>query len=111
MIPDPALDEYLPHVESVFRKLHEIPIDLVSRKLSSTSRVAEAIELLFALPTGRFARGEIVRLLTHPALVGDATIDAIDGIFSEKRVCRRCHIGERNEFCAPSLEYWAHDRG
>ena len=75
MIPDPALDEYLPHVESVFRKQHEIPIDLVSRPLSSTSRVAEAIELLLALPTGRFARGEIVRLLTHPALIGDNPID------------------------------------
>ena len=76
MIPDPALDEYLPHVESVFRKQHEIPIDLVSRKLSSTSRVAEAVELLLALPRGRFARGEIVRLLTHPALIGDSPIDA-----------------------------------
>jgi exodeoxyribonuclease V gamma subunit len=76
MIPDPAFDEYLPHIESVFRKQHEIPIDLVSRKLSSTSRVAEAVELLLALPTGRFARGEIVRLLTHPALTGDVPIDA-----------------------------------
>ena len=76
MIPDPALDEYLPHIESVFRKQHEIPIDLVSRKLSSTSRVAEAVELLLALPAGRFPRGEIVRLLTHPALTGDAPTDA-----------------------------------
>ena len=76
MIPDAAFDAYLPHIESVFCKLHEIPIDLVSRKLSSTSRVAEAVELLLALPTGRFARSEIVRLLTHPALIGDAPIDA-----------------------------------
>ncbi len=75
MIPDSAIDEYVAHIESVFRKQHEIPIDLVSRKFSSTSRVAEAIELLIALPLSRFARGEIIRLLTHPALMDDTGID------------------------------------
>lgn len=75
MIPDAAIDEYLPHIESVFHKQNEIPIDLVSRTFSSTSRVAEAVELLIALPLSRFARGEIIRLLTHPALIGDSGID------------------------------------
>jgi exodeoxyribonuclease V gamma subunit len=74
MLPDSALDEYVAHIESVFSK-NEIPIDLVNRKFSSTSRVAEAVELLIALPQSRFARGEVVRLLTHPALAGDSAID------------------------------------
>src|SRR5712692_7635788 len=76
MVPDSSIDDYLPHIESVFRKLHEIPLDLVSRKFSSTSRVAEAIELLLGLPLSRFSRGEIIRLLTHPALIGDTGIDS-----------------------------------
>ena len=77
MLPDSAINEneYLAHIESVFHK-HEIPIDLVNRKFSSTSRVAEAVELLIALPPSRFARGELIRVLTHPALAGDSEIDA-----------------------------------
>src|SRR4029077_21139703 len=55
---------------------NKILFDLFGPPLSSSSRVAEAVELLLALPTGRFARGEIVRLLTHPALIGDDPIDA-----------------------------------
>lgn len=74
MVPDAALDEYVAHLESVFRK-HEIPIDLINRKLSSTSRVAEAVELLLALPQGRFARGQMLRLISDPALCRTAGID------------------------------------
>ena len=73
MVPDSAVDEYVAHIESVFRK-HEIPLDLVSRSIAGTSRVAEAVELLLALPTGRFSRAEMIRLLTHPALIGDGEI-------------------------------------
>lgn len=75
MVPDSSIDQYIAHIESVFRK-QEIPIDLVNRTLSSTSRVAEAFELLLALPQSRLARGEVIRLLTHPALIGDSGIDA-----------------------------------
>ena len=76
IVPDSAINEkeYVAHIESVFRK-HEIPIDLVNRTFSSSSRIAEAIELLIALPQSRFARAEVVRLLTHPALAGDCDID------------------------------------
>ena len=68
LIPDAAVDDYLAHIESVFRKQHRIPIDLVGRGIAGASRVAEAVELLLNLPRGRFSRAEMIRLLTHPAL-------------------------------------------
>jgi exodeoxyribonuclease V gamma subunit len=75
MIPDGAVDDYAAQIESVFRKQHRIPIDLVSRSTAGASRVAEAIELLLKLPSGNFSRAEVISLLTHPALNGDARID------------------------------------
>src|ERR1019366_9998565 len=78
LIPDAAVDDYLAHIESFFRKQHRIPIDLVSRGIAGASRVAEAVELLLNLPRGRFSRAEMIRLLTHPALnsESDTRIDA-----------------------------------
>ena len=71
LIPDAAVDDYMTHIESVFRKQRRIPIDRVSRTTSGASRVAEAVELMLKLPDGRFSRDELVRLLTHPALNGE----------------------------------------
>jgi exodeoxyribonuclease V gamma subunit len=71
LIPDAAVDDYMTHIESVFRKQRRIPIDRVSRTTSGASRVSEAVELLLKLPDGRFSRDELVRLLTHPALNGE----------------------------------------
>ncbi|MGA8641828.1 exodeoxyribonuclease V subunit gamma [Candidatus Binatus sp.] len=70
LIPDSSVDDYAAHIESVFRKQHRIPIDLVSRTSAGASRVAEAVELLLQLPSGRFSRAEMIRLLTHPGLNG-----------------------------------------
>jgi exodeoxyribonuclease V gamma subunit len=75
LIPDSEKDDYLADIESVFQKQHQIPIDLVSRSITHTSRVAEAVDLLLRLPGGNFSRTEMIRLLTHPALNGDARID------------------------------------
>jgi exodeoxyribonuclease V gamma subunit len=72
LIPDGAVDDYVAHIESVFRKQHRIPIDLVSRSIAGASRVAEAVELLLDLPSGRFSRTEMIRLLTHPALINES---------------------------------------
>ena len=77
LIPDSAVDDYVAQIDSVFRKQHRIPIDLVSRSIAGASRVAEAVDLLLQLPSGRFSRAEMIRLLTHPALnnEGEAGID------------------------------------
>jgi len=66
LIPDAAVDDYVAQIDSVFREQHRIPIDLVSRSIAGASRVAEAVDLLLQLPSGRFSRAEMIRLLTHP---------------------------------------------
>ena len=68
LIPDSSVDDYVAQIDSVFRKQHQIPIDLVSRSAAGASRVAEAVDLLLQIPSGRFSRAEMIRLLTHPAL-------------------------------------------
>ncbi len=68
LLPDSAVDDYVAQIDSVFRKQHRIPLDLVSRSIAGASRVAEAVDLLLQLPSGRFSRAEMIRLLTHPAL-------------------------------------------
>ncbi len=70
LVPDAAHDGYLPHIEAAFAASHEIPIEMVARRFASESRVAEAIGMLLRLPMGRFARDEMLHLLTHPALAG-----------------------------------------
>jgi exodeoxyribonuclease V gamma subunit len=71
LIPDASVEDYVAQIDSVFRKQHQIPIDLVSRSIAGASRVAEAVDLLLQLPSGRFSRTEMIRLLTHPALNND----------------------------------------
>lgn len=89
VIPDAQRDRYLPHLEGVFARAHEIPLNLVDRRLGAQSRLAEAVELLLRLPRGRFSRDEMVRLLTHPALAGHEA----DGLAGEWPVwCRRLGV-------------------
>ncbi len=78
LIPDGAVEDYVAHIESVFRKQHRIPIDLVSRSIAGASRVAEAVELLLELPSGRFSRTEMIRLLTHPALSNESETQLVE---------------------------------
>jgi exodeoxyribonuclease V gamma subunit len=70
VIPESVRDQYLAQVESVFSDSHNIPVNIVDRRFAAESRVAEAVDLLLKLPLGRFTRGEMIRLLTHPALAG-----------------------------------------
>ena len=77
-IPEPSRDLYLPHIEAVFQRLHELPIDVVSRSYASRSRVAEAIELMLDLPLGRFTRDQMLRLMMHPAVARRGTDSGIE---------------------------------
>ena len=70
VLPEGVRDRYLAQIESVFAGAHRLPINIVDRRFASESRVAEAVDLLLKLPLGRFTRGEMIRLLTHPAIVG-----------------------------------------
>lgn len=110
VIPESARDQYLAQIESVFIGAHGIPIDIVDRRFASESRVAEAVDLLLKLPLGRFARGEMVRLLTHPALTG---LDAEPHAHAWPELCRRLgvHFGAdegafADTYVEPKLYHW-----
>jgi len=60
-------ETYFTQLAAAFRACHEIPHNVVDLDLSRTSRIAEAVQLLLALPLGRFTRPELLTLLTHPA--------------------------------------------
>ncbi len=71
-----AQESYQAHARAVFHELGDVPHHVVDRPLSAESRYAEALELLLDLPLGRFTRPELLRVLTHPAvLAGDADAD------------------------------------
>lgn len=71
MVPDAQYADYLPHLESAFHRLHQLPTNIVNRGSSSQSPVREAISLLLRLPLGRFSRDEMLHLLNHPAIRGE----------------------------------------
>jgi hypothetical protein len=86
LLPSDARDEYLPHVEAVFSEAHGIPHCVVDLDLASTSRVADACLALVELPLGRFARPEVLALVTHPNLLAnmpEASIDDVRQLVSE----------------------------
>ncbi|MGA7119694.1 MAG: exodeoxyribonuclease V subunit gamma [Polyangiaceae bacterium] len=76
LVCDSDAREYLAHLPSVFREAHDIPLQLVDVGAGSEGGVTEAVELLLALPLGRFTRQELLRLAVHPAVV--ASLDGVD---------------------------------
>jgi len=110
VIPESVRDQYLAQIESVFLGAHGIPLDIVDRRFASDSRVAEAVALLLKLPLGRFTRGEMVRLLTHPALI---PVDAEPHAHLWPELCRRLgvHFGADADafagtYIEPKLYHW-----
>ncbi len=71
MVPDALYQDYLPHIENAFRRLHQLPTNIVNRGERGESPVREAIGLLLRLALGRFSRDEMLHLLNHPAVRGD----------------------------------------
>ncbi len=71
IVPDALYQDYLPHIESAFSRLHRLPMNVVDRGLGSDSAVLEAILLLLHLPLGRFSRDEMLHLLNHPVIRGE----------------------------------------
>ncbi len=70
LVPEGDDGAYAAHLPAVFRETHDLPYQAVGVSLAGTSRIAEAIELLFALPLGRFTRHDLLRVALHPAIVG-----------------------------------------
>jgi exodeoxyribonuclease V gamma subunit len=72
-VPPGDAAAYAAHLPAVFREAHELPHQMVGLPPGEPSRIGEAIELLLALPLGRFARGELLRLAVHPSIVAGMT--------------------------------------
>jgi exodeoxyribonuclease V gamma subunit len=70
VVPASQKETYQTHVAAVFREMHDLPHCLVDLPLSAHSRVVEAIELILDLPFGEFRRRELLRVATHPAVLG-----------------------------------------
>lgn len=62
-------DAYRAHIASVFEEHGGIPHHVMDVPLTSSSRIVEAVLLLCALPYSRFTRQDLLRLVTHPAVL------------------------------------------
>jgi exodeoxyribonuclease V gamma subunit len=76
LLPDVDRESYLAHLPVVFREAHDLPFQVVGAPLAGDSRIVEAIELLLALPSGRYTRQEVLGLALHPAVI--ASLDDVD---------------------------------
>ncbi|MFK7989859.1 MAG: exodeoxyribonuclease V subunit gamma [Sandaracinaceae bacterium] len=79
LVNGPDRDLYLPHVASVFAEARDIPYNVADLALASVSPVVEAALRLIALPGSRFARPDVLAVLTHPA-VRPPDVDANDWV-------------------------------
>jgi len=73
LVPEADLAAYASQLPNVFREAHDLPNRIVGAA-PSEGGVTEAIELLLALPYGRFTRQEVLRVASHP-LIAPAEAD------------------------------------
>ncbi len=64
-------DAYRSHFAAVFEEYHQVPHHFLEVPVARGSRVVEAFELLLDLPTSRFTRQDMLRLVTHPNVIPD----------------------------------------
>jgi|HubBroStandDraft_1064217.scaffolds.fasta_scaffold01740_4 exodeoxyribonuclease V gamma subunit len=67
VVPDSELAAYSSQLPTVFREAHDLPCRVMGGA-GSAGGVVEAIELLLALPYGRFSRQELLRAASHPLI-------------------------------------------
>jgi exodeoxyribonuclease V gamma subunit len=70
LVPPGDAAAYAAHLPAAFHEAYELPHQIVGLPPVEPSRIEEAIELLLALPLGRFTRAELLRLAVHPAVAG-----------------------------------------
>jgi len=63
-------EEYFAHLSAAFAEAQGIPYSIIDLPFAGSSRVAEAMALILALPAGRFTRAELLGVLTHPLVAG-----------------------------------------
>ena len=75
MVTDAHRQEYLTHIESVFRQRYRIPFNMIDRSLSAQSRILEASLRLLTLPLGELSYLDVIGVACHPLIGGDAGVD------------------------------------
>jgi exodeoxyribonuclease V gamma subunit len=62
-------DIYRTHITSVFREIHNIPHSMTDAVMTKESSIVDAIQLLLELPLSSFRREDVLRVITHPAII------------------------------------------
>ena len=70
LLPQTKREVYQTHIRAIFPRTHRIPFSMVDMPASRWSRAIEAVQMLLKLPFGRFRRAELLRLMTHPNVIG-----------------------------------------
>lgn len=79
IVPPARKDAYLGPIGAVFHECHDLPHSVVDLPVGGAHRIAQAMDLLLALPFSRFRRSDLLPLLTHPSVMArfpDADADA-----------------------------------
>lgn len=75
MVTDSRRQEYLTHIESIFRQRYKLPFNMIDRSLSAQSRVLEGATRLLALPLGELNYSEVMNVACHPMIGGGIGVD------------------------------------
>jgi exodeoxyribonuclease V gamma subunit len=83
LLPEAEARAYGSQVSAVFRESHDLPHRVSSAAaLARGGGVVEAVELLLALPLGKFSRQDLLRVILHPAVLASvvATTREVDPV-------------------------------
>ncbi len=69
LVPQSEAAVYAAHLGAAFHEANDIPHQSLGLPDAMPGRIAGAIELLLALPLGRFTRREVLEVLVHPSVV------------------------------------------
>lgn len=110
MVAGPDADRYFTHLSAAFREAHDLPHSISDLRFGAGSRVAEAVELLLALPDSRFRREDVLGVALHPVVLArwpDADpdrwvrlVDALGIVFG------RDHADLRDTYVGEDLLSW-----
>lgn len=73
LLPESQREAYQTHIRAVFPTTQNIPYNMIDMPALEWSRAIEAVGMLLSLPFGQFRRQELLRLLTHPNVIGQYT--------------------------------------
>lgn len=70
MVTDHRRQEYLTHIDTIFRERYHLPFNMIDRSLSAQSKILEGVMRLLELPLGDFGYQQFIATMTHPSIGG-----------------------------------------